>query len=186
MATSYLTDAGLDESASLAFDPMIAEICGISAVSPPTSSAGRLFDGVAALLGVAPKRLDYEGEAAARLEAVADGSVSDAYPLPLVGDELDTRELIRAVVDDDSDTSIRAARFINGLADGLVAATMAQGTASVVLGGGCFVNRLLLDRTVFRLRGSGKRVFFPTLLPSGDGGLSAGQAACAACAGIKE
>ncbi len=182
MATSYLWDAGFDEGSSDAFDSAVAQVAATQRVSPPTSSAGRLFDGVAALLGVAPRRMDFEGEAAARLEALADEEVTDGYPLPLDGEVLDTRGLIRAVMADSAAGPVRAARFINGLADGLVAAAMREETDVVVLGGGCLVNRLLLMRLVFRLRGSGKEVYFPTRLPSGDGGISAGQAACAACA----
>jgi hydrogenase maturation protein HypF len=181
MATSYLLDAGFDETDHPSFDPEIAAVCQIGKVSPPTSSAGRLFDGVSALLGIAPRLMDYEGEAAARLEALANTAISDGYSLPLVGDELDIRELIRGFMADDSASANKAARFINGLADGLVEAVMGLSSDTVVLGGGCFVNRLLLGRLVFRLRGCGKRVFYPQRLPSGDGGLSAGQAACAAC-----
>jgi len=181
MATSLLRDAGL--AGGPGWDGAIAQVCGIPAVSPLTSSTGRLFDGVAAMLAVAPEEQDYEGEAAILLEAAADDS-DDAYPLPLSdGDpaELDTRVLVRALVEDPSPAGVRAARFHNGLADGMAAAALSTGPRQVVLGGGCMVNRRLLSRLVRRLREGGAEPLVPKSLPPGDGGLSAGQAAVAAC-----
>jgi hydrogenase maturation protein HypF len=186
MAVSLLVDADLGAAlpALLPGFPeahRVAEICRVRAVAPLTSSAGRLFDGVAALLGVAPEVQDYEGEAAARLEAAADPRCSDAYPLPLRGTELDTRELVRALVDDRAALPIRAARFHNGLADGLAAAALATGLRRVALGGGSMVNRLLLGRLLARFAEARVDVLLPRDLPPGDGGLSAGQAACGLC-----
>jgi len=181
MATAHLLDAGLDAAASPAFDEQIAGICASRAVSPWTSSAGRLFDAAAAILGVGPTEQGFEAEAALRLEAVADDRCDDGYPLPLAGSDLDTRALIEALVQDRSPLPIRAARFHNGLAAGLVAAAATAGDGPVVLAGGCIVNRLLLRRLIGRLEAAGCRVLWPRRLPPGDGGLSVGQAACAAC-----
>ncbi len=181
MATSLLVDSDLGRPGMTGYDEEVAQICQTPLISPLTSSAGRLFDGVAALLGVAPKTQDYEGEAAARLEAVADPHHGDAYPLPFNDDQLDTRHLIEALVADHAPLPIRAARFHNALADSLAQTALFAQTGVVVLGGGCFVNRLLIGRLVNRLRTAGIDVRYPSLLPPGDGGLSAGQAACAAC-----
>ncbi|MBW2534582.1 MAG: hypothetical protein JRI55_24025 [Deltaproteobacteria bacterium] len=150
-------------------------------MSPWTSSAGRLFDAAAALLGIAPVAQDFEAEAALRLEAVADEEHADGYPLPLAGGALDTRALIRALVEDRSSVAVRAARFHNGLAAGLVAAALAAGDEPVALGGGCMLNRLLLRRLIEGLQAAGRPVLWPQRLPPGDGGLSVGQAAHAAC-----
>ena len=181
MATSLLVDAGIGGAGAPGFEARVVELCAVRAVSPPTSSTGRLFDGVAAILGVAPAVQEYEGEAPARLEAVADRACADAYPLPLVGTELDTRVLVRALVDDRASVPVRAARFHHGLADGLAQAALATGEGVVALGGGALVNRLLRERLISRLSAAGVRVLAATALPPGDGGLSAGQAACAAC-----
>lgn len=181
MATSLLVDARLAHSGHAAFDERFAALCALREVSPLTSSAGRLFDGVAALLGVAPDVQDYEGEAASRLEALADPTCDDAYPLPLAGAELDTRALVEALVGDRAPVAVRAARFHNGLADGLAAAALASSVRQVVLGGGSMVNRLLVRRLVAALERGGATVLTPAKLPAGDGGLAAGQAACAAC-----
>jgi hydrogenase maturation protein HypF len=181
MATSFLLDAGFGPAASPAFDGQIAEICPIKAVSPLTSSAGRLFDAVAALLGVAPAVQNYEAEAAALLESVADPRIQDAYPLPAIGEQLDTRVLIAALLKDRSPVSVKAARFHNGLADAFARMALDTGYSVVVLSGGCMVNRLLLDRLERTLEQGGVMVKRPLALPPGDGSLSAGQAAAAAC-----
>jgi len=181
MATSLLLDAGLGGAGGQGWDEEVASICGVRAVSPMTSSTGRLFDGVAAILGLAPEVQDYEGEAAARLEAAADPAHREAYPLPLEGGQLDTRALVTALVEDGSPVPVRAARFHNGLADGLAGLALSTGPRVVVLSGGSMVNRLLLDRLARRIEEEGVKVLWPRSLPPGDGGLSAGQAACAAC-----
>jgi hydrogenase maturation protein HypF len=112
---------------------------------------------------------------------VADPTVADAYPLPRRGAELDTRVLVRALLDDRSAVPIRAARFHNGLADGLAALALDLGEPLVALAGGCMINRLLVRRLGERLRSGGAQVLIPRLLPPGDGAISAGQAAVAAC-----
>ncbi|MBI4705211.1 MAG: carbamoyltransferase HypF [Deltaproteobacteria bacterium] len=181
MATSLLREAGLGPGASAAYDERIAQICAKRAVSPLTSSTGRLFDAAAAILGVAPREQDFEAEAAARLEAAVDPRCTDAYPLPAEGGVLDTRVLFRALCDDRSELGVRAARFHHGMADGLAAVALGAGCELVALGGGCMANRVLLRRLVGTLRAAGRRVLWPSRLPPGDGGLSAGQAAAAAC-----
>ncbi len=180
MATSLLLDCEMPGAVEC-YDEAVAEICPVRSVSPLTSSAGRLFDGAAAILGLATDTQDYEGEAAARLEAAADPGCPDGYPLPATSGVLDTRELIAALANDRAPVGQRAARFHNGLADGLVALALQAGTAEVVLGGGCMVNRLLLQRLVSQLTAAGVTPLWPQDLPAGDGGLSAGQAAVAAC-----
>ncbi len=181
MATSLLVDAELPPDPALGYDEQIAALCQVDAVSPPTSSTGRLFDGVASILGLAPREQDYEAEAAMLLEAAAEPSCTDGYPLGKTGSELDTRELVRALVADRAELPIRAARFHNGLADGLAAAAQEAGCERVLLGGGCLLNAVLLGRLVRTLRRAGLQVLWPHELPPGDGGLSAGQAACTAC-----
>ncbi len=181
MATSLLLEAGLGADRYAGYDPRFAEVASIRSASPLTSSAGRIFDAAAALLGVAPREQEYEGEAAASLEAVADSHHTDAYELPIAENELDTRALITALLEDRSDVAVRAARFHNGLADGFAALALEAGSDLVVLGGGCMVNRRLFRRLVERIENAGVRVIWPRQLPPGDGAISAGQAAVAAC-----
>jgi hydrogenase maturation protein HypF len=162
--------------------------------SPPTTSMGRLFDAVAAICGVRAA-VNYEGQAAAELEAVADLGERRDYPLPLVeaGPErggallLDARGLVRAVSEDaaaGAPLGELSARFHNAVAAATAAALEREaerlGIATVVLSGGVFQNRLLLERTRQRLAPAGLRVLVPRRLPPNDGGISYGQAAVAA------
>ncbi|MBA2763547.1 MAG: carbamoyltransferase HypF [Thermoleophilaceae bacterium] len=157
--------------------------------SPITTSAGRLFDAAAAILGLRTE-VSYEGQAAAELEGAADLGERSSYELEFVGDDplvLDPRSLLRELVadrDSGTDLALTAARFHNGLAAGIASACArlaeAGGLDTVALSGGVFQNRLLLERTSEQLVGAGLRVLRPVRLPPNDGGISYGQAAIAA------
>ncbi len=170
----------------------VAELAETGLVSPLTTSAGRLFDAVAALCGVRSE-VNYEGQAAVELEAVADPAERGAYPLPLAGEPptgepliLDARPTVRAVVRDvERGVPVPAisARFHNALAVATATACRTAveraGVSTVVLSGGVFQNRTLLGHTRARLEGDGLRVLVPELLPPNDGGISYGQLAVA-------
>ena len=163
----------------------VAELAGSGLASPVTSSAGRLFDAVAALCGIRAE-VNYEGQAAVELEAAADPAVRESYPLP--GTELlDARETVLAILADlgaGVPVADVAAKFHNAVAEGVARACAEHGRAEgielAVLSGGVFQNRLLLERTAEALEGAGLRVLVPRLLPPNDGGVSFGQAAVAA------
>jgi hydrogenase maturation protein HypF len=165
----------------------VAALSRDGAVSPLTSSVGRLIDAVAALCGVR-ERVNYEGQAAVELEAVADPAERGDYPLLLTAGEpllLDPRPTVLAIVGDlDAGPALVSARFHNTLARATAAACMriaeARGLGIVVLSGGVFQNRLLLERTGEVLDRAGLRVLTPERLPPNDGGISYGQAAVAA------
>ena len=164
--------------------------------TPFTSSAGRLFDAVAAVAGVRD-RVSYEGQAAVELEWLATGALPDrGYPFrfdppregateaPLV---VDTRPLIRAVAEEATQgvaVARIARRFHSALVE-LIAAVCARlrqetGVGAVVLSGGVFLNALLTAEVSARLRGDGFRVYRHRRVPPNDGGLSLGQLAVAA------
>jgi hydrogenase maturation protein HypF len=155
--------------------------------SPLTSSAGRLFDAVAAIVG-ARDRITYEGQAAVDLEQLADPSVGDAYPVPAgAGLRGAAEPLLRAVVDDvlaGRDERTIAARFHNGLADATVSAVCdaagREGLDTVALSGGVFQNVVLLERILTGLSAAGLRSLVHRQVPPNDGGLCLGQAAVAA------
>jgi hydrogenase maturation protein HypF len=159
--------------------------------SPPTTSAGRLFDAVAAICGVRA-RTTYEGQAATELEGLASPRERGAYPMPLVSDDgaflvLDARETIRALVADlagGAGVEWAAARFHNGLAGAAARACARQaelrGVGRAVLSGGVFQNRMLVERAAAALRRTGLEVLIPRRLPPNDGGIAYGQVVVAA------
>ncbi len=147
--------------------------------SPLTSSAGRLFDAAAALLGVRDT-ITYEGQAAIELEQLADPAETTAYPAR-IDDEIHGEDLIGALLDDDATKPKRAARFHNGVADAIVRTCdrLRDHSGTVALSGGVFQNVLLLDRTVEGLEDRGFRVLTHRNVPTNDGGISFGQVAVA-------
>ncbi len=166
----------------------VAELARTGMASPMTTSAGRLFDAVAALCAIRMTVHD-EGRAAMELEAAADASERAAYPLPITDAGvllLDPRETVRAIVEDlaaDTPVAVVSARFHNGLARATASAVsqLAQRrqVATAVLSGGVFQNRLLLTRTARALEREGLRVLIPRALPPNDGAIAYGQAAVA-------
>ncbi len=155
--------------------------------APKTTSAGRLFDAVASLLGL-HQRIHFEGQAAMALEAIADRATDDAYPLPLraageAGLELDWRPLIEAILEScrrKEALELVSARFHNALAAAIVRVARRIGEPRVALTGGCFQNRLLSERAARLLRRAGFEVLHQRQMPPGDGGISLGQIAVAA------
>ena len=152
---------------------------------PVTSSAGRLFDAVAAITGVAQES-HFEGQAAMLLERAARRSNdSQAYPLPLTSGVADWAPLVHALLDDlkrrvPQETLAR--RFHNGLAKLILAVARQTGLPNVVLSGGVFQNELLSSTASARLQANGFTVFTHQRVPPNDGGISLGQAVLATAA----
>ena len=191
--------AGTELAAYLRLKPIatLAAMIGKGLNAPLASSCGRLFDAVAAAIGLCADTLTYEGEAAMRLEAmlrqrddqtfaeqdpysfaVADGRCLDPAPMW----RLLCRDLRKGVP-----PTVIALRFHRALAEGV--ASMATRLArncracrpsQVVLSGGCFQNRTLTEDLTRRLQEAGFGVLLHAKVPPNDGGLSLGQAAVAA------
>jgi hydrogenase maturation protein HypF len=164
----------------------VAALARTGVAAPLTTSAGRLFDAVAAICGVRAE-VTYEGQAAIELEAACDPAETRAYPLPARDGVIDPGPAIRALaleVGAGEPVAAVAARFHNALAAATASACADAaerfGVDSVVLSGGVFQNRRLLESTARRLARAGLRVLTPQLLPPNDGGIAYGQAAVAA------
>ena len=161
--------------------------------SPLTSSMGRLFDAISALLGIRSE-IDYEGQAAIELEMAAHekdyANAQENYSYHIVEDKgiriVQLRDLLSAVIED----------LHQGIPKGRISVkfhnTMAQmtnemchlianetGISQVALSGGVFQNRLLSTKTVELLESSGFQVFTHKQVPCNDGGISLGQAVIA-------
>ncbi len=173
----------------------VARLAASGLHSPMTTSAGRLFDAVAALTGIRA-RVNYEGQAAAELEGLSSRSERGAYTTAICesGQQgpvvIDPRGALRELVGElerGVETALVSARFHNALAAGTAraCALLAErsGVETVVLSGGVFQNRLLLERTCEQLQRAGLQVLVPERLPPNDGGVCFGQAAVAAAHG---
>ena len=157
--------------------------------APVTSSAGRLFDAVAALLGIRDS-INYEGQAAVELEQLTATSRHDPYPVAITDGQPLTvagTDLVRAAAQDLLDgvpREVIGARFHQGVAAmigeacGLLRDRSGLGT--VALSGGVFQNLLLLGTVVDLLEARGFRVLTHSRVPPNDGGISLGQAVVAA------
>jgi hydrogenase maturation protein HypF len=199
MALSYLSDAFGPEIPGLASlrkigavkQAAVLEMIDRRVRSPLTSSCGRLFDAVSFLCGTAPEAMEYEAEAAMRFEAAAGSATGKVYPLDLCGPEeaagpldISFAPLIRAVVRD-LQKGVPVSRISSAVHDTLAGliltvarhARKRYGTETVVLAGGVFLNRKLLERTAGRLARAKFRVLRPTLYSPNDESLSLGQIA---------
>ena len=158
--------------------------------SPPTSSAGRLFDAVSALVGVRGE-IDYEAQAAIELEMLAADDVkAEAYPFVIKSEEgitvVKLDELWSALVSDVKDRvpvpmiSLKFHKTVAGITAKMCQLVSKEaGIKRVALSGGVFQNRLLLKLTTAALQKEGLDVFTHRLVPPNDGGVSLGQAVIA-------
>ncbi|MEO7196496.1 MAG: carbamoyltransferase HypF, partial [Pseudonocardiaceae bacterium] len=191
MAAAYL---GVDAPEELAernaeqWDSVLAMVSrGVNA--PLTSSAGRLFDAVAAILGIRDS-INYEGQAAVELEQRADLTERGSYPAAVTKGpalQLQGADLVRAVVADQRAgvaLEVISTRFHHGVADAIVRVCLmlreTTGVSVAALSGGVFQNVLLLERTVAGLEHSGFQVLTHSRVPPNDGGIALGQVAIAA------
>ena len=147
--------------------------------TPRTSSAGRLFDAVAALVGIR-QTCTFEGQAAMELEWSLDGfQTEDRYDV--AGE--DWEPIVRGIVGDlrrGVPVGRISGRFHNSLAEIIVGVATRVGDEKVALSGGCFQNRALVERTVQRLRACGFRPYWHQRVPPNDGGIALGQLAALA------
>ncbi|UCH82941.1 MAG: carbamoyltransferase HypF [Candidatus Latescibacterota bacterium] len=154
--------------------------------APVTSSAGRLFDVLASLIGLC-QIASYEGQAAMELEFRVDGVESDtAYPFVITGSNgkfvVDWEPIIRAVIFDlsrSTESGRIAAKFHNTLAAIIVDAAHRMNHERVLLTGGCFQNKYLTEKTIARLTACKLRPYWHRRVPPNDGGISLGQVAAA-------
>jgi hydrogenase maturation protein HypF len=192
MAVSYLLASEVDPSVVVAEPGVerVVEMVRKNLNSPLTSSAGRLFDAVASLLGVRQKTT-YEGQAAMELEWLCEGRGSTfSYPYTLVdegeGFWVDTRPLVRAVVEAKKAGEERpeiARRFHHTMSSLIVDCCLRlrelRGLERVALSGGVFQNVLLIETVVPALEEQGFEVFRHRKVPANDGGIALGQLAVA-------
>ena len=180
--------AGNERASSLVFQAgktnSVLPLIGNPRFSPATTSAGRLFDGIAALV-LGAELTQFEGQGPMLLEAICDRSASGCYSMHVNNTEpfvLDWRSAVVQVLDDLRATvapGVIAMRFHRGLAQAVFEAACRFPQLPVVLSGGCFQNCLLVELLVELFDRTGQFVGTPGLIPVNDGGLAAGQLAVA-------
>jgi hydrogenase maturation protein HypF len=152
--------------------------------APLTSSVGRLFDAVAALIGLR-QQASFEGQAAMELEFARQRDVRDAYPFgierarPMTVDWGPMIRELLADMDRKESNGMISAKFHNALVEVIVAVAKKTGERNVVLTGGCFQNRYLTERAVARLSEEKFQPYWHQRIPPNDGGIALGQAVAA-------
>ncbi|HEY6907653.1 MAG TPA: carbamoyltransferase HypF [Ignavibacteriaceae bacterium] len=149
---------------------------------PLTSSVGRLFDAVSSIIGIS-QRSNYEGQPAMMLEFAADENEFSSYPFNIAAGEkniINWQPVIISILDDKENgisSSQISAKFHNTLVMIILEVSKLSGLKKIVLGGGCFQNVFLLERTIKKLESSGFAVYRHQRIPTNDGGISFGQIA---------
>ncbi len=151
-----------------------AYLKGVNA--PFTSSAGRLFDAVASILGI-KQVLSYEGQSGAIMEDLYIKGFKKSYPFTVDGNEIDWRPTFEALLEDGAPLEERITKFINTLAE-MVKTAHLRGGFRLPLGltGGVFQNKPLVERILELSSSTGAKVLTHQRVPPGDGGIALGQA----------
>jgi len=145
--------------------------------SPLTTSIGRLFDAVAAIIDLR-RTISFEGQAAMELEFAINGLSEETHYSFILADMIDWAPMITEILDDIHhrvEVGRIALKFHNCLAEIVVGVAKMVGVERVALSGGCFQNRYLTERTIKRLESEGFRAYWHQRLPPNDGGISVGQ-----------
>lgn len=192
MAASILHQLGMNDEiqkhfADMPQAPLLAELFKTQISMPLTSSCGRLFDAASAFLGI-NKISYYEGQSAAGLESL----VTEIEILPN-GWYVDNNQfcMLPTFAHLLTVTPVRGANLfhgslIMGLAEWITSVAKQVATDTILLSGGCFINKVLSEGLSNQLTQSGLNVYLPQRLPSNDGGLSLGQAWIAGTKGINQ
>ena len=145
---------------------------GLKAASVQTSSLGRIFDAVASIvLGL--DSVSYDAQAPMELEALYDPSLDVCYEFSVSGEIISLEAVLKSILAENL-PSVAATGFINGIA-ALIAKIAKKHEKSVVLGGGCFANKALLERTITLLKAQNTPYYLPKNLPAGDESIALGQ-----------
>jgi hydrogenase maturation protein HypF len=173
--------------------PILDQMLATGLRSPLASSAGRLFDAIAAAVGCCRNAASYEGQGAIELEALMSSDMACDHPYPLAVKAEGQLQVLSAAplwpqllqdLRQGVDQSLLAARFHYGLADAIshlaIKLTHQHRLSQVMLSGGVFQNKVLLTSVQAQLHQAGLTVLTPHEVPPNDGGISLGQIAIAA------
>ena len=148
--------------------------------SPITTSAGRLFDAIAAIIGLR-QQVNFEGQAAMELEFAIQPTIDEVYPFEVQQNPksiIDWQPMILAILKDiqaGQAVGIISAKFHNTLAEMIVNIARTIGEQKIVLTGGCFQNKYLTERAEQRLMEENFKPYWHQRVPPNDGGIALGQ-----------
>ncbi|BAZ67533.1 hydrogenase maturation protein HypF [Fischerella sp. NIES-4106] len=182
--------------------PLLNQLVSKNINSPLASSVGRLFDAVAAAIGICREECNYEGQAAIEMEALVDQNILNnpeenqkySFEIRILDNIycIDPSPMWKALLDDlqqQTDLKVIATKFHIGLAQTIVNMvnylSQQHHIKTIVLSGGVFQNRILLEQVTNYLKTSDINILTHSLTPCNDGGLSLGQAVIAAANLIK-
>lgn len=141
--------------------------------APASSSVGRLFDAVASLTGIA-QVLGYEGESGLLIETEVHSDITDTYDYKIVDGIIDWKPMLSAILNEASQKDV-AAKFINTLCTIIVDIAHKYPELPVVLSGGVFQNRYLVEQLLKQFKKERIRYYIQTDTPINDGGIALGQ-----------
>lgn len=173
-AQCYLLDAGIKpgyEDSAIIESALNANVGTIY-----SSSMGRLFDAVSSLLKISDYN-DFEGKCAILLE-ISASKAKKPYPLkiPVNGEIWDTAEFIRQIVNAKAPKDEIALGFHHAIADAVLETAERYNISNIALSGGVFMNRILTELCIDKLRKKGYNVYINHQVPTNDGGIALGQA----------
>ncbi len=142
--------------------------------SPFTSSVGRLFDAVASFADILQIQ-SYEGEAGLLIEQHYDKSILESYTYEINEENIDISYMIKEMILD-TDAKIICSKFINTIAQIILDISKSYENLPVVLGGGVFQNKTLLEILINKFKEQNKEFYYNKNIPLNDGGISVGQA----------
>lgn len=150
--------------------------------SPLCSSAGRLFDGIASLIGL-KQFVSFEGQAAMQLENIVHEDLEDRYRFEIIKSEhnnyiIDWKIVVLDILKDIENQipeHIISQKFHNSLVDLIVDVCRLSGIKKIAISGGCFQNKYLIERTIDKLQEAGFVVYWQSEIPTNDAGICLGQ-----------
>jgi hydrogenase maturation protein HypF len=141
--------------------------------APLTSSVGRLFDAIASFADILHTQ-SYEGETGLHIEQNYDSSINEYYSYKITNEQIDLSSMIKEIILD-LDKKLICSKFINTIVQIILDLANTYENLPVVLSGGVFQNKTLLQILIGKFQKQGREFFFSKDIPLNDGGISVGQ-----------
>lgn len=141
--------------------------------APKTSSVGRLFDAISSFANILHEQ-SYEGETGLMIEQFYDHTITQSYTYKIDGKAIDLSSMVKEIILD-NDTTLICTKFINMLCNLIIDISNKNKELPIILSGGVFQNKTLLEKVTFDLKRLNRTVFYSKKVPLNDAGISMGQ-----------